>query len=126
MFEVPVRTEVQRFQARSGKEFEEPLSAQTDRVPGQAESPAGLQLLSPDRKCVADQAGGGTVPFPTGTPYVGLAAVYHPVRGVGQYRIELALSEQRRRLPGVAGEDGQGNGPFTDRRGSPRRRDVCQ
>ena len=44
MFELPVRTEVQRFQAGFGNQFEHPLPAQTDRVPGQTESAAGLQL----------------------------------------------------------------------------------
>ena len=77
MFELPVGTEVQRFQAGFGKEFEQPGSAQTDCVPGQTESAAGLQLSGPDRKCFADQASSGTVPFPAGTAYVGLAAVHH-------------------------------------------------
>ena len=47
MFEVAVRTEVQRFQACVGNQLQQPFPAQADRVPGQAESTAGLQLPEP-------------------------------------------------------------------------------
>ena len=126
MLEVAVRAKVQRFQACVGDQLKQPLPAQADRVPGQAESTAGLQLPSPDWKCIADQAGCGTVPLPAGTAYVGLAAMHHAVRGVCQHRIKSALAEQRRRLPSVAGEDCKYNGPIPADRGSPRHPDACR
>ena len=58
MLEVPIGAEVERLQTRRDNEIKQSLSAQADCVPGQPERTAAPQLQSPNRKCLADQAGG--------------------------------------------------------------------
>ena len=80
MCEVAVGAKVERFQACVGDQLKQPLPSQAYRVPRQTESAAGLQLPSPDWKCLADQAGCGTVPLPAGTAYVGPAPMHNAVQ----------------------------------------------
>ena len=112
MFEVAIRTEVQRFQACVGNQLQQPFPAQADRVPRQAKSTARLQLPSPNWKCLADQTGCRTVPLPAFPTYVCLAAMDDAVRRVCQHGIEPALPEECRRLTSVARQDRERKAPI--------------
>ena len=47
MFEVAVRTKIQRFQACVGDQLKQPFPAQANRIPGQTKSSASLELPCP-------------------------------------------------------------------------------
>ena len=109
MLEVAVRTKVERFQACSGKHLQQSPRREADRVPGQAESTARLQLPTADRQCIADDrrrngpasADAACPRLPWTTPY-GASATRHQICAF-------------RRAPptGVCHrEDREGNGPI--------------
>ena len=96
MLEVQIRTEVERLQTCRYNKIKKSFSSQADCVPGQPERTAALQLQSPNRKRLADQANDRVVPLSADRAHVGAAAVHHAIRRVGHQGVETALSEQRR------------------------------